>query len=142
MIIVPNRYDPISEGNGEPELRFAEFLEDITNAVNDLIAIPVNTQEADYTFVLEDAGTIIRKTVVTSQQKYTVPASTAVAYEVGTRIEVQNDTTSSLSLTIDDDTLTSEAGLGTGTRTIGPKGSAKLTLVEETQWKIRGEQLT
>lgn len=142
MIIPPNRYDPITEGNGVPEQRFIDVIEDMVAAINDLLVIPINAQEDDYTFVLADVGSIMRKTVATSQQKYTIPASTAVPYEVGTRIEVQNDTTSPLSLTIDDDTLTSEAGLGTGTRTIGPKGSAILTLVEATQWKIRGEQLT
>ncbi len=42
MIIAPNRYEPINEDNGEPELRFSEFLEEMTDKVNTLVG---NTDE-------------------------------------------------------------------------------------------------
>jgi len=139
MIIPPNRSTLLE---GKPNLRFAAFLVELTAAVNKLTAPPVNTQDSSYTFVLADAGSIIRKTSTTVNQIYTIPANVDVAIEVGSQIEIQNDGTVDLDIAIDTDTLTSEAGLGTGTRILAAAGSAVLRKVAATKWKIRGEQLT
>ena len=138
MIIAPNRYDPIAQGNGEPEQRFIDFLEDVATEINNLVARPVREITADTTLVLEDGGTVIRN-VGSSNIVVTIPAST---YDVGAEIEFQNDGSGTMKIAIDTDTLTSSADGTTGTRTIAAAGEARTLLVAETQWKIRGEQMT
>lgn len=143
MIIAPNRHDAIIGEGGVSSIRFINIVEDLVNAVNSLIAILINNQNGSYTLVLEDAGKIIRNTNgQTNNRIFTVPSNTDVAFDIGTRVEMQNDGTQSLKVVVATDTLTSEAGLGTGVRTIAAAGSAILTKVTAIEWKIRGEQLT
>lgn len=137
-IIPPNRQDPISEGNGTPSTRFANVVEDLVNAFNDLIALPVREISEDTTLVLEDGGTVIRN--VGGNVTVTIPA-VENQVDVGTWVEFQNDGTGIMTI-IAEDTLTSSAGLGTGTRAIAVDGEARILLVAPTQWKIRGEQIT
>lgn len=140
--IAPSRFDPMVSEEGLPTRRFASVVEDLVSDVNDLLEPSINTQDSDYTLVLEDAGKIIRKTSTTNFQDYIIPANSAVAFPIGTRIEFQNDGSSDMDIDIVTDTLTSEAGLGNGKRTIAKDGSAVIRKVDETKWKIRGQQLT
>ncbi len=140
--IAPNRFDPIVDENGVPSLRFSDVIEDLVSNVNDLLEPSINTQDSDYTLVLEDAGKILRKTSSTNFQDYIIPANSAVAFPVVTRVEFQNDGSSDMDIDIDDDELVSEAGLGSGKRTIARDGSAIITKVATTKWKIRGQQMT
>ena len=140
--IAPNRFDPMVDENGVQSLRFSDVVEDLVNDVNDLLEPAINIQDSDYTLVLEDAGKIIRKTSSTNFQDYIIPANSAVAFPVVTRVEWQNDGTAPMDIDIDDDELVSEDGLGTGKRTIAPGGSAIGTKVATTKWKIRGRQIT
>lgn len=133
-IIAPNR-------EGSQNLRFAAFISEITQTVNALVAKPVNAQEADYTFLLTDAFTIVRKTSTTSNQVYTIPANTDVPFEIGHVLNVQNDGSVPLDVAIDTDTMTSEADGTTGTRTIGAAGSGRFVKVADTEWKARGQQM-
>ena len=141
-IVIPNRTDVFIDDAGRPNLRFAEFLSEIVETLNAVAARPINTQDSSYTFLLTDAFTIVRKASTTTNQVYTIPSNDSVAFEFGHVLEVQNDGTVSLDVAIDTDTLTSEAGLGTGTRTIGPRGSGRFVKVAATDWKARGEQMT
>lgn len=140
--IAPNRFDPIVDEDGRQTIRFSQVVEDLVEDVNDLLEPSISTQDSDYTLVLEDAGTIIRKTSSTLFKDYIIPANSAVAFPVVTRIEIQNDGSVDMKVSIDTDTLTFEADGTTGTRTIAPSGSAILTKVADTNWKIRGQQLT
>ena len=140
--IAPNRFDPLVDETGRPSLRFSDVIEDLVSNVNDLLEPSVNTQDSDYTLVLEDAGKVLQKTSSTNFQDYIIPANSSVAFPIITRIEVHNDGSSDMDIDIDDDELVSEAGLGSGKRTIAPDGSAIITKVATTKWKIRGEQLT
>lgn len=140
-ITATNRFDAIVDDSGRASIRFADVLEDVVAAVNALVAIPINNQSSSYTLDINDAGKIIRQTGDLTNRIFTVPANADVAFDIGTRIEVQNDGTQVLNVDVDVDTLTSEAGLGTGLREISPAGSAVLTKVDTTAWKIRGEQL-
>ena len=140
--IAPNRFDPMVDEGGIPSIRFSDVVEALVSDVNDLLEPSINIQDSDYTLVLEDAGKIIRKTSTTNFQDYIIPANSAVAFPIGTRVEWQNDGSSDMDVDIDTDTLTSEAGLGTGKRTIAPDGSAIIRKVATSKWKIRGEQLT
>lgn len=141
-IITPIRTTALVNDEGDTTLRFAEFLDEIVESVNRLVARPINTQNSSYTFLLTDALMIVRKTSTTANQVYTIPANTSVAFELGHVLEVQNDGSVAMTVAIDTDTLTSEAGLGTGTRTIGPGGSGRFVKVADTEWKARGEQMT
>ena len=141
-IITPTRSDVFLDDNGLPSLRFAEFLLEITEVLNAVSARPVNTQDADYTFLLTDAFTIVRKTSATGNQEYTIPSNDSVAFEIGHVLEVQNDGSVSLDVGIDGDTLTFEADGSTGTRTIAASGSGRFVKVAATSWKCRGQQMT
>lgn len=57
----------------------------------------INTQDADYTFVLGDANNIVRHTDNTNRT-YTIPTNSTAAFPVGTSIEIINQ--SSYNLTI------------------------------------------
>ena len=141
-IVPPNRNNSITTPNGKQSILFASVIESIIGTVNALAARPVNAQETDYTFLISDALKIVRKTDSESNQTYTIPANTAVPFEIGTVLKIQNDGSVAMKIAINTDTLTSESGLGTGIRTIAAAGSAIITKVAATQWKIRGEQLT
>ncbi len=138
----PNRFDSLVDTDGLPSSLFSEVLENLVEDVNNLGALPINTQNSDYTLVLEDSGQIIRKTSSTSSQTYTIPDNNSVEFEIGTQIEIQNDGSVSMLIVIIDDTLTSSADGTTGTRTLAASGEARIVKVEKTKWKIRGEQLT
>ncbi len=141
-IIAPNRYDALTNKQGVPERRFITTMEDIASNLNDLMALPINTQDSDYTLLITDAGQILCLADNTTFLTYTIPDNDSVTFDIGTQIEIQNDSIFELTISITTDTLTSEAGLGTGTRTVAASGSARLLKVAETEWKIRGEQLT
>ena len=139
MIIPPNRQEALTE-EGRPTTRFSDVLEDMVDAINDLVVRPVNTQDSDYTFVLTDA--VVRKTSDTSLQVYTIPSNDELAFDVGRLLEVQNDGSVAMQVAITDDTMTFEADGTTGTRTIGAGGSGRFFKAATTNWKCRGQQMT
>ncbi len=141
-IVVTTRSESLVGEDGLASLRFAELLENLVNTVNDLSALPVNTQDSDYTFILTDAGGVVRKTSSTTQQTYTIPSNDSVAFDIGTQIEMQNDGSVVLDIEIDQDTLTFEADGTVGKRTIAPSGSGQFLKVEATKWKCRGQQMS
>ena len=135
----PNRFDSLVDTDGLPSSLFSDVLENLVEDVNNLVAAPVNTQNSDYTFVLDD--TLIRFTG-TIALKVTIPDNDSVGFEIGTVVEVQNDTSKALSVEIDTDILTFEADGTTGSRTIAAAGSGRFRKIETTKWKCRGEQMT
>jgi len=135
----PNRFDSLVDTDGLPSSLFAEVLENLVEDVNNLGASPVNTQTSDYTFVLDD--TLIRFTG-TVALKTTIPDNDSVGFEIGSVVEIQNDTNKTLSVDIDTDTLIFEADGTTGSRTIAAAGSGRFRKIEATQWKCRGQQMT
>ena len=141
-IIVTNRSEPLIDEGGLASIRFADLLESLVDTVNELTALPVNTQDLSYTFILNDAGGIVRKTSSTTQQTYTIPSNDAVAFDIGTVIEVQNDGTVRLDIGIDIDTLIFETDGTTGDRSIVAAGSGRFVKVAATKWKCRGQQMT
>jgi len=142
MTITYSRNQSLTRERGMPSLIFAGVIEDLVDSTNKLSAQPVNSQDSNYTFLLTDALEIVRKTSSTTNQVYTIPSNVTTAFDIGTVLEVQNDGSVDMKVAIDTDTMTSEAGLGTGTRTIGPSGSGRFVKVAATKWKARGEQMT
>ncbi len=141
-IVVTTRSELIVGEDGLASLRFAELLETLVDTVNALLALPINTQDSNYTFILTDAGSVVRKTSNTIQQTYTIPSNDSVAFDIGTQIEVQNDGSVVMDIDIDQDTLTFSADGTTGKRIFASKGEARLLKVAATEWKIRGEQIS
>lgn len=135
-LVATNRYERLTLENGSPSLRFAELIEDMTNAVNDLTLKPINTIDDDFTLILTD---VVVRYAGSTNITITIPAST---FQVGTEVEVQNDGTAIITVATTTDTLTSSAGLGTGSRAIAASGDARLFLTALTNWKISGNQIT
>ena len=139
-IVVTTRSEPLIGEDGLAGLRFAELLENLVNTVNALTALPINTQNDNYTFILTDV--VVRKISATTQQEYTIPSNDSVAFDIGTQIEVQNDGSAVLDVDIEDDTLTFEEDNTTGKRIIAAGGSGRFLKVAATEWKCRGEQIS
>lgn len=95
---------------------------------------PQRTTAASESLVLTDCGRQIYLTGGAGQT-LTIPANGAVAFPVGTIIEVVNDAANSWSIAITTDTL-EELGTGnTGTRTLADNNKAILEKVTATLWK-------
>lgn len=75
-------------------------------------------------------------------QTLTVPANASIAFPVGTRVEVINDSGNAWSIAITTDTLEQFVTGDTGTRTLADNGKAILEKVAATTWKISGLGLT
>jgi hypothetical protein len=112
------------------------------------IGMPQNLQATSgtfaYTFAASDAGKHIYATGTPTSVTFTIPANSAVAFEIGTTFVVMNDlgAATNISIAITTDTL-QLAGTGTtGTRTLARYGVASITKVTSTKWIISGNGLT
>jgi hypothetical protein len=112
------------------------------------IGMPQNLQATSgtftYTFAASDAGKHIYATGTPTSVTFTIPANSAVAFEIGTTFVVMNDlgAATNISIAITTDTM-QLAGTGTtGTRTLARYGVASITKVTATKWIISGNGLT
>ena len=101
----------------------------------------LNTQDGNYTLVLEDAGKTVHKAGGGAGETYTIPANSSVAFVIGTMIAINNDGGGSLTIAITTDTLTWSADNTTGSRTLADGGTCVLLKVTATLWKIAGSKL-
>ena len=101
---------------------------------------PINSQSADYTLVLADAGkTILHPIADTNDRTITVPSNASVAFPVGTVIGFVN-LTNSLAIDVDTDTLYL-AGSGVvsgGAVVLASSGIAALVKLTSTSWMVSG----
>jgi len=99
-----------------------------------------NSQSANYTFVIGDAGAqIYHPSADTTARTWTIPANASVAYGVVTKIEVVNDCSAgAITLQISTDTMVWFPTGTTGTRTIAACGMATLTKIASTRWILTG----
>lgn len=99
-----------------------------------------NSQSAAYGFVLTDAGgEVYHPSADTTARIWTIPANGSVAFPVGTKIEIVNDTSAGvLTVAITTDTLVFFPTGSTGSRSIAANGMATLTKVTSTRWVITG----
>jgi hypothetical protein len=112
------------------------------------IGMPQNAQATSgtftYSFAASDAGKHIYATGTPTSVTFTIPANSAVAFEIGTTFVVMNDlgAATNISIAITTDTM-QLAGTGTtGTRTLARYGVASITKVTATKWIISGNGLT
>lgn len=101
----------------------------------------VNNQSAAYTLALTDAGGLVSHPVGDNNARtFTIPANSAVPFPIGTVIQFTNEI-NSVSIAITTDTLKFGAS-GTGTRTLAVGGTATITKLTSTIWRIVGTELT
>ncbi len=106
--------------------------------------IPQNSKSADYTCVLADAGKhVLHPSADTTARTYTIPANSAVAYEIGTALTfVNHNAAGAITIAITSDTMRL-AGAGTaGNRTLAANGVATALKITATEWIISGTNLT
>lgn len=103
--------------------------------------VPANTQTANYTLVMADAGKQILMTTNPAITA-TIPANASVAYPVGTVLTFVNITGGNISIAVTSDTI-ALAGTGTtGTRTLSHNGVATAVKVTTVNWVISGAGLS
>ena len=107
--------------------------------------IPQNSQSVNYTLVLADANKhVYHPAADTVARTFTIPASTAVAFPIGTAVTFDNDFgagAATIAITTDTLVLVGTAG-STGSRTLASGGQATALKVSATRWRIAGNGLT
>ena len=105
--------------------------------------IPQNSQSANYTTVLADAGKFIYHPASDANARtFTIPANATVSYTIGTTISFINLSTNALTIAITTDTMYLSPGGTTGSRTLAQYGRADALKVDTAIWVIRGSGLT
>ena len=104
--------------------------------------IPQNSQSADYTCVLADAGKhIFHPSSDANARTFTIPSS-SVAYPIGTAITFVNMTAAVVTIAITTDTMYLSSAGTTGSRSLAQYGSATALKLTTTTWLISGSGLT
>jgi hypothetical protein len=115
---------------------------DGTNPVG-YLNIPINSQSANYTLVLADAGkSIFHPSTDANDRTFTIPANASVAYPLGTAISFINMSTNNLTISITSDTMYLTGVGTTGNRTLAQYGSAAAIKMTSTTWMISGNGLS
>jgi hypothetical protein len=96
----------------------------------------------NYTLVLADSGKQIYMAAAQAATTYTIPATSSVAFPVGTSVTFVNSSTNNMTISITTDTLTLSPGGTTGSRTLAQYGIATAIKVTSTLWYISGTGLT
>lgn len=104
--------------------------------------LPQNSQSANYTTVLGDAGKhIIHPSSDNNPRTFTIDANANVAYPVGTMLTFVNQI-NTLTISITTDTLTLAGAGTTGSRTLAASGIATALKIGTTSWVISGTGLS
>jgi hypothetical protein len=105
--------------------------------------IPQNSQSANYTLVLADAGKhIFHPSTDANARTFTIPANSSVAYPIGTAITFINMTSQVVTIAITTDTMYLSSAGTTGSRSLAQYGSATAIKITSTNWLISGSGLT
>jgi hypothetical protein len=102
--------------------------------------LPQNSQTANYTAVLSDAGKHIKMN--NTSLTFTIPANASVAYPIGTVLTVVNRHSTSLTIAITSDTMILAADGSTGSRTLVSNGISSILKTNTTEWVISGAGVT
>ena len=106
--------------------------------------IPQNSQSANYTCVLTDAGDhILHPSADTTARTFTIPANSSVPYPIGTAITFVNQNGAGVvTIAITTDTMRLAGAGTTGSRTLAANGVATALKIAATEWIISGVGLT
>jgi hypothetical protein len=105
--------------------------------------LPQNSQSTNYTTVLTDSGKhIFHPAADTTARTFTIPANSALAYDIGTAITFVNQNGAG-TITINNNDTMRLAGAGTtGSRSLTANGVATALKITTTEWLISGTNLT
>jgi hypothetical protein len=104
--------------------------------------IPQNSQSADYTLVIDDAGKhILHPAADANTRTFTIPANGSVPYPIGTAIAFINLTSQVVTIIASDTMYLSPVGT-TGSRSLAQYGSATAIKITSTSWLISGSGLS
>ena len=103
-----------------------------------------NSQSADYTLVIGDAGKhILHPSADTTARTFTIPANGTVAFAVGTVVSFVNQASAGvITIAITTDTMRLAGAGTTGSRTLAANGIATAIKLTSTEWIISGTGLT
>jgi len=106
--------------------------------------IPQNSQSANYTLVLDDAGKhLLHPSADTTGRTFTIPANASVAFEVGTVVTFVNQNGAGvITIAITTDTMRLAGSGSTGSRSLAANGIATALKITATEWIISGTGLT
>jgi hypothetical protein len=109
--------------------------------------IPQNSQSANYTLVLADAGKHIFHPVSDNNARtFTIPAASSVAFPIGTAVTFINMAATACTIAITSDVMNLSSAGTTGSRTLAQYGSATAIKVAGLSssgiWLISGSGLT
>ncbi len=107
-------------------------------------ALPQNSQSANYTTVMADAGaSIYHPSADTNARTWTIDSNVDAPYPIGTAITFINDVSAgTITIAITSDTLVLFPAGSTGSRTLAAGGMATAVKVTATRWVIQGTNLT
>lgn len=106
--------------------------------------IAQNSQSANYTLILGDAGKhIFHPSADTTARTWTIPANASVAFNVGDTVTFVNQNgAGAITIAITSDTLRLAGSGATGSRTLAANGIATALKITATEWIISGVGLT
>jgi hypothetical protein len=115
-----------------------------TGSGSSVATMPQNSQSANYTAVLSDAGKhIFHPSTDTSARTFTIPANSSVEYPVGTALTFINENGAGvITIAITTDTMRLAGAGTTGNRTLAANGVATAIKITATGWIISGTGLT
>jgi hypothetical protein len=108
------------------------------------INIPQNSNSADYTCVIGDAGKhIFHPAADTTARTFTIPANSSVAYEIGTTLTFVNQHGAGvITININTDTCRLAVTGVTTSKYLAADGIATAIKITSTEWLISGAGLT
>lgn len=107
------------------------------------INIPQNSNSANYTTVLADAGKhIFHPSTDANARTFTIDSNANVAYPVGTALTFVNMTSQVVTIAITSDTMYLASAGTTGSRSLAQYGTATALKMTSTTWLISGVGLT
>lgn len=127
-----------SDGTKTTQLATTEFVDSVrTKSIQ-------NSQSADYTLVISDAGkTLLHPSADTSARTFTIPSNASVPFPIGSILTFVNQNAGGVvTIAITSDTMRLAGAGTTGSRTLAANGVATVIKLTSTEWIISGVGLT
>ncbi|KAF0115599.1 MAG: hypothetical protein FD149_1558 [Rhodospirillaceae bacterium] len=118
--------------------RLSDARTPTTHVHDELTIMPQNSQSANYTLVLSDAGKhIFHPSSDSSARTFTIPSNASVAYPIGTTMTIVNRG-GTVTIAISSNTLVLAGTGATGSRTLAANGVATMLKIAATEWVVSG----
>jgi len=127
---------PISAAYTDGQVLSASNVNQIAGGVNDLAALQLNAQTANYTLVIGDAAKLITMNASTGTLTLTVPQDSSVNFAVGTQILVAQ--TGTIQVTVAGSGSANVRSQGNKLKLTGQYAVACLTKIAANEWLLFG----